>query len=162
MTQTIEEPQRESPVQTVLTDPRIDPERLMLAGVDTEVVDPKTGKSRGPVFTVSEMAKFFFDRTNHWVRWLESMPETEEDPKKPGKMIAIPDTKGVPFWFTDPTTGERRKVGQRRNEKAARLYTLSDVEEVAHALAQNGHISGTQLRQTLLLVQVSAEMRGFL
>lgn len=148
-----EEPRQESPLATVLTDPRIDPDRLMLAEVDTE--------TKGPKFTVSEMAKLFFARSNHWVRWLESMPEMEEDPES-GKMVAVPDTKGVPFWFTDPKTGERRKVGQRRNEKAARIYTLGDIEEVAHALAQNGHISGTQLRQTLLLVQVSAEMRGFL
>lgn len=153
-TTTIEEPARkDSPVATVLTDPRIDPERLMLAEVDT--------LTKGPVFTVSEMAKFFFDRSNHWIRWLESMAEREEDPET-GKLVDIDGTKGVPFWFTDPQTKERRKVGQRRNDKAARLYTLSDIEEVAHALAQNGHISGTQLRQTLLLVQVSAEMRGFL
>lgn len=132
---------------TVLTDPRIDPDRLMLAQVDT---------SAGPHFTVSEMANFFFGKSNHWVRWLEGIAEIGEDGKKKK------DAKGVPFWFTDPQTGERRKVGQGRNDKSARVYTLTDVEEVAHALAQNGRISGTQLRQTLLLVQVSAEMRDFL
>ena len=147
---------------TVLTDSRIDPDRLMLANVDTELIDPKTGLPTGPIFTVSEMSSFFFGKSNHWVRWLESLSEMEEDPDRPGKYRPVPGTKGMPFWFTDPATGERRRVGQRRNEKSARAYTLADVEEVAHALAQNSRISGTQLRHTLLLVQVSAELRGLL
>jgi len=121
---------------TILADPHLDTEHLMLDGIDTDPDgDPKNR------FTVSDMARTFFNRSNHWIRWIESQ----------GQM-----------FYTDPKTRKKREVGQRRNEKQARYYTLADIEEVAHALAQNGRISGTQLRQTLTLVRVSAEMRGFL
>lgn len=117
---------------TVMTDMRIDPEQMMLEGVDT---------SKKPLFTVSEMAKFFFARSNHWVRWLEQT----------GKMT-----------ITDPD-GTVREVGTRRSEKMnGRVYTLSDIEEIAHALAANSSISGAQLRHTLLLVKAQAVMNGYL
>lgn len=118
-------------MSTVMTDTRIDPDQMMLEGVDD---------AKKPVFTVSEMAKFFFARTNHWVRWLEQQNKM---------LLAEPD-------------GTVREVGNRRNDKQGRVYTLSDVEEIAHALAQNGSISGAQLRQTLLLIKVQAQMNGYL
>lgn len=122
----------------VMTDARIDPDRLMLAGVD---MNPKQSK-KPLVFTVSEMAKFFFARSKHWVRWQEQH----------GKMI-----------YTDPETGETRPVGIARTETTSgRVYNLADVEEIAHGLAQQGVISGTQLRHTLHLVKVRAQMEGYL
>ncbi len=112
--------------RTTITDAAIDPDKMMLAGV----VD--TTAKGAPRYTVSEMARFFFGKTNHWVRWLE----------EGGKMVL---------------NGER--VGDRRNEKDMRVYYLEDVELIAHALAVNGAISGEQFRQTLLLVKVSAQMK---
>lgn len=123
---------------TVLTDEAmdLDPDHLIFEGIDTfRAYTSKKGepKIRGPIFTVSEMAKFFFARTNHWVRWLESN----------GKML---DPDGDP-------------VGNRRDAKMGnRIYTLGDIELVAHALASNGAISGAQLRHTLRLLRTQGEM----
>lgn len=117
---------------SVVTDTRIDPDQMMLEGIDTF--------TKGPLFTVSEMAKVFFARTNHWIRWLEQNDKL---------MLDRPD-------------GERVEVGLRRNDKKGRVYTLSDIEEIAHALAQNGAITGSQLRLTLLLVKVQAQMNQYL
>lgn len=111
---------------TTITDAGIDPEKMMLKGIDT---------SSGPLFTISEMAKFFFARSSHWVRWLESK----------NKMLL-----------------DGQPVGQRRSGHSAREYTLSDVEEIAHGLAQQQAITGTQLRQTLTIVKVQAEMHHFI
>lgn len=111
----------------VLVTTGIDPDKLMLTGVHPDA---------SPVFTISEMARFFFARSNHWVRWLEQK----------GKMVAA-DAEGNP-----------RKVGQRRTESGARVYTLGDVEEVAHALAQQRVISGLQLQHTLTIVLAQAQM----
>ena len=109
----------------------VDPETFMLNGVDTD---------KGPLYTVSEMAKFFFARSNHWVRWLETQK----------KMILV---------LADDT---QREIGNRRNDKAARIYTLSDMEEVAHALAQHRAISGEQLCLALAAVKAQAQMFNYL
>ncbi len=117
---------------TATTDPRIDPDVSIFEGIDT---------SEKPIYTVSEMAKFFFARTNHWVRWLESV----------GRMAVIEED------------GTSRRVGVRRNETMnGRIYTLSDIEEIAHALAANGTIPGTQLRNTLRLLRVQGEMHEYI
>lgn len=117
---------RDPVTTTTIQDAAIDPDKMMLAGVDT---------SKKPVFTISEMAKVFFARTSHWVRWLESGDKMVLD--------------GEP-------------VGKRRSGHSAREYTLTDVEEIAHGLAQQGVINGTQLRQTLTMVKVQAEMHGYI
>lgn len=121
---------------TAVTDDRIDPDRMIFEGVDTyrESTDVKGKvKVKGPIFTVSEMAKFFFGRTNHWIRWKESS----------GSMV---DGSGKP-------------VGKRRDPKMGnRIYTLGDIEQIAHALAANGSITGTQLRHTLRILKSQGEM----
>ena len=116
-------------VPAVVTD--LDPEKMLLEDVPYE---------KGPSFTISEMAKFFFARTKHWVRWLE---------------------QGGKLTLTD-LDGSQRRVGDRRNDKGGRIYYLRDIEEVAHALAQNSAISGLQLLRTLHLVNTSAEMNGLI
>ena len=113
-------------VSTTITDATLDPDRMMLEGVDT---------SKGPTYSISEVAKFFFARSTHWIRWLE----------KEKRMML-----------------DGKPVGTRRNDKDVRIYFLSDVEQIAHGLAQSGSISGTQLRETLQLVRISAEMNGYL
>lgn len=46
----------------VIADSRLDPDQFMLANIDT---------SEKPHYTVSELAKFFFGRSPHWIRWRE-------------------------------------------------------------------------------------------
>lgn len=110
----------------LLDDFHIDTEEMMLSGVDT---------SSGPLWTVSEMASFFFARSSHWVRWLE----TE------GRMVL-----------------DGHLIRAIRTASNARKYDLTLIEQIAHALASNGSISGEQLRQALLLVKIEAVMHGHL
>jgi len=51
-----------------------------------------------------------------------------------------------------------QKVGERRTASGARTYSLADVEQVAHALAQAGKITGTQLRHALGVVDLEARI----
>jgi len=85
----------------------------------------------GPIFTVSEVSKIFFARTAHWVRWRER--------------------KG--FLMLDG-----RPVAQAKSPEGARRYNLHDVEEMTHALAQTGAISGAQAHKALLMVKIEAEI----
>lgn len=110
----------------VVTDARLDPDKLMLDGVDT---------AKEPHFTVSEVAKVFFARTSHWIRWLESQQAFILD-------------------------GEN--VAERRTDKGARVYTLADVERMTHALAVNGKINGAQAANALHIVQTIARVWGYL
>lgn len=110
----------------VITDPRLPSDHFILEGLDV---------SREPVFTVSEVAKVFFGRSPHWVRWRER--------------------KG--FFILD---GE--EVGTHRTDEGARRYTLADVEKMAHALAQKEAINGAQLANALLMVRTCAKVWGYL
>lgn len=111
---------------SVLAEMAIDTDKMMLEGIDT---------SKKPLFSVSEMASFFFARSPHWVRWLEG-----ED-----RMVL----DGVPLT----------SIRTRAN---ARKYDLALIEKIAHALASNGTIDGTQLRRALLLVKIQAVMNNYL
>lgn len=112
--------------QVVASDPRLPHDRFILDGIDV---------SREPHFTVSEVAKVFFGRSSHWMRWLERHGWLELD-------------------------GEA--VGTKRTEQGARYYTLDDVENIAHALAQKGKINVAQLTNCLLIVQTEARVWGYL
>lgn len=142
---------------TVIADAHIDPDRLMFEGVNTD---------EKPVYTVSEMAKVFFGRTNHWIRWLESNGRMAVV-KNPSKDCKVCSNTRVATKGDGEISGPCPKctipVGTRRSEKMnGRIYTLGDIEEVAHALAQNQSISGTQLRLTLKMLRAQGEMYGYL
>lgn len=106
----------------VITNPRVDPSHFILAGIDT---------SKEPRFAIGEVAKFFFARSAHWIRWVEREHRLVLDGKP---------------------------VGVGRTGSGAREYTLTDVEEMAHALASNNTISGAQLSRALALVAMEAEL----
>jgi hypothetical protein len=91
--------------------------------------------SEKPRFNVTEVAKFFFGRSSHWVRWKEK----EGDLSLNGKLVA-----------------------DHRNDGGARYYTLSDVEQMAHALCRNGAIDSFQLQHVLRLVYTEAQVWGYL
>ena len=110
----------------VVTDTRLDSEKFMLEGIDV---------SAGPTFKVSDIAKIFFGRSSHWVRWLEA------------KNALVLDGQ---------------EVGTRRTAKGARVYTLADIEKIVHALAQQGKINGAQAANALHVVQTVSRIHGFL
>lgn len=109
-----------------VADPRLDDKKFILEGIDV---------SKGPTFTVTEMAKVFFGRSSHWVRLHESE----------GKLVL----DGSP-------------VGARRTQAGARVYNLADVEQISHALAQQGEISGRQLNDALLIVSTMARVWNYI
>lgn len=88
-----------------------------------------------PVFSIGELAKVFLNRSPHWIRWAA----------REGKF----DLDGI--------AGDNK-----RNENNARRYDLADVEKIAHALASNNMLSGSQLRLVLLMVKTRAEIQGVL
>lgn len=90
--------------------------------------------SGGPQFSVGEVGRFFFARTSHWMRWVER-----------GNKLVLDGTA----------------VAQQRSDAGSRKYTLTDVEQAAHALATNRTISGAQLRLALALVAIQAELYGY-
>lgn len=116
--------------QFVVTDSRLPSDRLMLADV---VLD------RGPYFTVADVAKFFFARTAHWIRWRERKGFLVFEGQPIGKRKTLPNGK-----------------------LAARAYDLADVERMAHALAEQQAINGAQLSNVLLLVRTEAQVWGYL
>lgn len=136
---------------------RIDPDTFITADVADDA---------GPKFSVGEMSKFFFLRGSYWVRWLDrKAAEGSGCPKCDG-------TGRLAVHHKDGSEGSRRcprcegagKVpwpdwGEaRRTESGARYYTLSDIEALAHKVAQQGIITPADLRLTLLLVKVQAQM----
>lgn len=162
MTTTVAEP-------VVLADTKIDPDEFMLAGIDT---------SSEPRFTVSEVAKFFFARSAHWIRWrerrsffvLDGAPDCPHTDSEVVPAHVNEDGKNVPkkiiynTWIEDGKCSHcgGRAVGDSRTGTGARYYSLSDTEEIAHALAQRGAISGSQLRTTLQIIKSTARNYGYL
>lgn len=169
----------------VVVDPRIPGDRLILEGIDV---------SLEPLFGVTDVAKVFFGRSPHWIRWLEEkhafvingdpncshtkhvrelrpVPVLDEDGEKILDAFGKKVTEEKMIWvdvgdFT-PKTGrckkcKGQKVGGRRTESGARIYSLADVELVAHALAQNRNIDGIQLQLALSVVEISARIWGYL
>lgn len=167
---------------SLIVDPTLDADGLMLEGIDT---------TSGPLFSVSETAKFFFDRSSHWIRWLEScnypVKDTEKTAAARKKAREKAKAKGRPVKKVDPyykacgmnpaqhSTGLARKhkghwrmmldgelLTPIRTGSNARKYDLSVIEKIAHALASHNVIDGNQLRQALTIVRAQAEMHGYL
>lgn len=148
-----EEVEEPSPIELLMLD-GIDAEHLMLDGIDT---------SKGPLYSVSQLAEFFFVRSSYWVRWLESCHYTYPDKH---------DCNVAPAQHTTKMRREHQHTWKfmldgklllpLRTDSNARKYDLALVEQIAHALASNGTIKFDQLRQCLRLVKIQAEMHGYL
>lgn len=113
-------------IEVVFKDPKIDPEKMMYAELDPEA---------SPQFGVTEVAKLFFARSSHWVRYCER--------------------EGY-FHL------EGKPVGRRKTQQGVRVYNLHDVEQMAHALASHDRISGTHLYRVLTLLQAEGAIWGHL
>lgn len=100
----------------------VDPSKLIFDGIDT---------SGGPRWSTAEVAKVFFARTAHWMRWREQ--------------------RGHFFLDGVEVTPERKPSG-------VRSYTLADVERLAHALAGHNAISASQLAMAIRMLALSGEM----
>lgn len=106
----------------------IDPNAPIFKDIDTTT-------DKCPRYSTSEVAKFFFGRSPHWMRWRER--------------------KGHFVLNGTPVEPERTATGSR-------TYTLADVERLAHALASNHAIDARQLAMTLRAVQVQGMIHNLL
>lgn len=112
----------------VIADPNLDPDKLLFEGVDT---------SKGPAFSVGEVAKFYFARSPSWLR----------DHESKGNLVIA---------------GEPEFTPRRRVSRNARFFYLEDIERVAHALTYNNVITGARLRTVLVLLRAEAQIWGIL
>lgn len=142
---------------TALAALSLDTDRLMLEGVDT---------SEGPLFTVSEMASFFFARSAHWVRWLEKCHfHSSKGGQRTTCTVAPVDhtpKMRAAHQHTWRFLYEGELLTAQRTASHSRKYDLALVEKITHALASNQTIDGRQLHQALLLVKVQSEMYGYI
>lgn len=103
----------------------------------TKVVLPK------PNFSVAEVAKVFFAEDPDWLRW--RLKKSEQNPNG----FFVLDGQPLPDRRTDNGT----KYGFR-------YYTLGDIEKMAHALCQNGAISGARLLQIMGIIKNMLKLYG--
>lgn len=88
-----------------------------------------------PHYTVGEVAKVFFNRSGHWVRWREGRGD-----------------------FEDPDGEE----AGGRTEHGARSYTIPDVERMLHTLVINAGLSEGFFMRTFEVVKAEAMLYGYL
>lgn len=155
----------------ILQDPRLDPDRFILEGIDT---------SEGPYFTVSQVGKIFFARSSYWVRWIEEEhknvldgdPECPHYEKVKRQIDAVGDD-GRPYlktvtsnlsWVVDGvcTHCGGKQVAMSKTATGSRVYSLFDLEMLIHALASSRAITGAQAHNALLLVQTIAKIYNYL
>lgn len=134
-------------VTIIHQDAELDADKLIFEGINTDhkpecqfsVKPCNPEKCKGPRFTVSEVSKFFFGQSPHWIRWREN--------------------KGF-FVF------EGEKVGTTRTEAklgyGARTYNLADIEKVIHALAGHGALEASQMSNALQTLQIQGRIWKYL
>lgn len=84
------------------------------------------GYDEGPQFRIGEVTKVFFGRSPYWLRNLQDQGHLNFDGR--------------------PVGGRRVKANNYRT------FSLRDVEEIAHGLAQQNKIDGFHLRNTLVIL----------
>lgn len=104
-------------------DYQIDPSKSMFERTDWS----KMHEKNNPAYSTKAVATVFFQRSDHWIRWLEQNGRT-----------------------FDPSTNERFDVERDSNNN--RRYRLPDIERLAKLLHSNGSISFTRLMITLRIV----------
>lgn len=85
----------------------------------------------GPLFSTQEVAKIFFARSSHWMRWRDKQDS---------------------FVF------DGRPVEVRRDKSGARKFDLQTIEKIAHGLAQQTLITPLQLSRTVSAMQAVADV----
>jgi hypothetical protein len=94
-----------------------------------------------PHYTVNEVGKFFFGRTAHWVRWRNRPSEHGDFPEG--------------FFVVDG-----QLIEPQVTPSGFKVYDLAQIERIAHALAQNGGLTGEQLLKVVKLCIAEAAVWG--
>lgn len=84
-----------------------------------------------PTFKVAEVARVFFARSADWLRWLGTRHDRD------GGVLEL---DGKPLIIN-------------RTESGSRVYTLVDVERLAHALLQHGQIDAQQFVAAINIIR---------
>lgn len=108
-----------------------------------------------PSLKVSEVSKIFFGQSDDWLRWRMRSDTTFEIDPETGKEIEVEGNWPHGFFVLDG-----KPLVFRRTPSNARYFSLADVERMAHALAQQGAISGGKMSHVLTMVKACAEMYG--
>lgn len=90
----------------------------------------RTGKVK-PTFSIAVLARVFFAKSSDWVRYM--------------------DTRDEEGFYLD---GEL--LTPTRSEAGSRIYTLADVEKMAHALLQNSRIDLMHFAATIQIIKSMA------
>lgn len=96
-----------------------------------------------PNFTVAEVSKVFFAEDPDWLRW--RLKKTKDNPHG--------------FFVLDGQPVPERRI-QNGSEHGFRYYTLHEIELMAHALAQNGAISGARLETIISIIKNMLRLYG--
>lgn len=88
-----------------------------------------------PTFKIGEVAKVFFARSPDWLRWLGSRKDADPD-----SMV----------------------LDVRRTDAGSRIYTLVDVERIAHTLLEHEKINAWQFTYAISTVCAMALQYGIL
>jgi hypothetical protein len=97
----------------VILPDRLDPERLVMEGIDTT--------DTGPEFSVGQMASFFFARTANWFRWAEAEGKLMLD----GKALEIKrDSYGARVFYLEDVEKVAHALAQNGILDARRLQIV--------------------------------------
>lgn len=108
-----------------------------------------------PTFKVKEVAEVFFGKSVDWLRWRMRPDDKRVKDKVTGEVTVIPGEHPDGFFILD---GEPLEF--KRTDPGARYFTLADIERMAHALAQGGHIDGARLALVTKMVVTCARLHG--
>ena len=103
-----------------------------------------------PNYSVQDAAKVFFARSADWLRW-RGRPVHPHKEDQPCTSRCHPDG----YFVLDGV-----KIEEKRTEAGARVYTLADIERMAHALAQKEALDGRALTNVIMIVKWQARLYG--
>lgn len=149
------------PAPLVQAEPLVvaDPELVNQFGrfvVDDSMFRPDKDGLLFPHFSVQEVAKTFFGNGPDWLRW-RMRPDDKRVKQPDGSVLVVKGKYPEGYFILDG-----KKIEPKRTDAGARYFTLADVERMAHALAQGGHIDGAQLQNIVVLVKTLAKVYGAL
>jgi hypothetical protein len=108
-----------------------------------------------PTFKVKEVAEVFFGKSDDWLRWRMRPNDRRVRNPETGEVELVPGDHPDGYFILDGSPMEFK-----RTESGARYFTLADIERMATALAQGGHIDGARFTLVIKMVVTCARLHG--
>lgn len=135
-----------------------EPEMLMPQGrrfwTDDSMFHPDKDGRLSPNFSVQVVSEVFFGNGPDWLRW-RMRPDDKKEEQPDGTFEVVKGKYPHGYFVLD---GEPMQF--KRTKAGARYFTLADIERMAHALAQGGHIDGAQLALVVQMVKICSKIHG--